>query len=87
MTEMSSSELRTGFDKLRKDPYFQVYTDALQGEFNRVQTALIQNAMSEEKELRVCTALLNAFQTALNLPDTIVQRVEADEELGEYKDG
>jgi hypothetical protein len=82
----TSEELKTGFTELDKNPFWQIYREELLGEFNRVQQALIQNPMSEEKELRTCTAIMNAFQTALNLPRLMVERVATEEEL-EKNDG
>ena len=77
----TSGELKAGFTELDKNPFWQVYREELLGEFNRLQQSLIQNPMSEEKELRTCTAIMNAFQTALNLPRLMVERVETEEEL------
>tara|TARA_R110000824_G_scaffold82479_1_gene206739 strand:+ start:788 stop:1054 length:267 start_codon:yes stop_codon:yes gene_type:complete len=77
----SSKELKSGFDDLLKNAFYILYRDNLVGEFNRVQQALVQNAMSDEKELRVCAALMSAFQTSLNLPDLIVKAAETEEEL------
>ena len=77
----SSGELKTGFAELDKNPFWQIYKVQLQDEFDRVQTTLISNASAEADTIRVCASLMSAFQTALNLPQRIIERAEADEEL------
>ena len=81
MPKRTSGELKAGFEKLRKEPFFQIYTESLTGEFNRVLQALMQNANSDEKELRVYASVMSAFQTALNLPDLLIKQAETEEEL------
>lgn len=87
MKNLSSSELKTGFAKLEDNAFWQIYRERLQGEFDRVQQTLISNASAEADTIRVCASLMSAFQTALDLPQRIVEQVETDEELKGPSDG
>ena len=81
MAELKSTELAKGFEKLKDNFFWQNYRDRLQAEYDRVELALISNASAEADKLRVCAALMSAFQTALDIPDRMVREAEVEEEV------
>ena len=78
---ITSSDLQAGLESLKDNIFWQVNQKRLMGEFNRVQTILLSNANAEESQLRVCASLMSAFQTAISMPDRIIQEKKTDEEL------
>lgn len=78
---VTSSDLQTGLDTIKDNIFWQVYQKRLMGEFNRVQTILLSNANAEDNQLRVCASLMSAFQTAISMPERLIQEKKTDEEL------